>query len=450
MYEPALNLKKLSKPIYFSVSLLVVAAPVGFLSVPHWINAALGLLTIVLLVDRTNSQPMHVASASQGRQTWLAVIGLSAPLMAVLFGQIFRGDWHWPDYDAPARTLFGAIVCVGLIRSPLLPPMKLAALLSAALTLTLMLLPVGISDEAIQHWGGRYATRLTDTTTYGSYVGLITTLTLALFIFYWVSARNKNNVTKTLTAILMTVSVTTGLWALIGSQTRGAWIAATVATGSLTWLFLTKSMTGAHHSTRLTNGRVLPLLAILALVVLTIVLADKGTIARLTSILHELLPAISGKYQPDSAGIRAQMYRAALDLFLSAPWTGYGDLNYNFILQAPEYTAKYNKEVLEMLAGAGPHSETFGRALQSGIWGFIATVVFLGIPIAIFLRNRKTDVTPPGQIVNNSGVVLMCYLIIVQFTTEFSLKHVSSFNAYLLAVMLAISIKSKNACTKDA
>jgi O-antigen ligase len=405
-------------------------------------NSALFSLAILLpTYRRLSGSAIQNLDGEKGQSVFI-LIGLLAPILAVFLGQILRGQWNWADFDAPSRLILGAIVYRTLVKTTSPSSTEIGFALSAGLAVTLVLLPLGITTLE----GGRFATALSDTNTFGSYVGLMLALFTSLVAF---SKFPSEMPYKGLIKLAAVASSFWGAWALFGSQSRGAWIATAGALLLTFWLLMAgnklkgEKTTSSINPTHLIFTWIGGLIAIVALFP-----GEGGVLARLGGTASELSAAVQGHYTQASAGIRIQMYRAALDLFCEAPLAGFGDLNYRFARDSSLLAAKYPPEVLQMLTGAGPHSELLGRALQSGVWGVIATVLFFVVPSAIFWCNRKIDSTAIGQMINNSGVTVMFYLSLIQFTTEFSLKHVSSFNAYLLAIMLAISVKSKAAHEK--
>jgi O-antigen ligase len=418
----------------FLILLLVAAAPVGFLSVPHWINAALFLLAILLPIHKTLLVDPTSGANPKTKQSQLIVVVFLAPIVAVLLGQSLRGTWQWSDYDAPSRLLLGLVVYTALAKAGRPSASNVLSALAVGLILTLAVLPLGITTQAMQRWGGRFATALSDTNTFGSYVGLIVILSICLIVFSQPRNAHSRKLSQQSLRWLALIPVGVGIWALIGSQSRGAWISAAGALFAATWILFSRS-----RASNVATGTLVTVLCIALAISLG---ASHGVFGRLESISQELWAAFHGHYRPDSGGVRIQMYRAALDLIWAAPFTGYGDLGYKLALESPVLRAQYPPEVLNMLGGAGPHSEIFGRALQSGLWGVIGVALHLGIPCLIFWKNGQVDSSSLGRVINSTGLVLMTYLILVQFSIEFTLKHTASFNALLLALLLAISVKS--------
>lgn len=412
--------------------LLIVAAPVGFLSVPHWINAALFLLAILLPIHKTLLADQTREGSYKTKQSQLILVAFLAPIVAVLLGQSLRGIWQWSDYDAPARLLLGSVVYTVLAKTVRPSASNVASALAIGLILALAVLPLGVTPEAIQRWSGRFATTLSDTNTFGSYVGLIVSLTICLILFS-LPHKDHNKLSKWSLRWLALIPVGIGVWALIGSQSRGAWISFAGVLSAVTWVLF------SHSRRAVTTG----LLVMTICIAIAVSLAtSNGALWRLESIWHELWAAFQGHYRTDSASVRIQMYQVALDLFWAAPFTGYGDLGYKLALESTVLKSQYPPEVLNMLGGAGPHSEIFGRALQSGLWGVVGVILHFGIPSWIFWKNGQVDRSSLGRVINRTGLVLMTYLILVQFTIEFTLKHTASFNALILALLLAVSVKS--------
>ncbi len=409
-------------------------------------NAALFALAILLTLHYLASPRSACKYAVPKEiQCPLVILGFLSPVFAVLIGQALRGDLRWPDYDAPSRLILGATVFYTIIRSRALSTSTLIIFLTVGLTIALALLPLGVTTEATQRWDGRFSTKISDPNTFGSYVGLMLMLVASIVIFLRPSETVQHKTVGFAANMAATsCSITVAVWALVGSHSRGAWIAVAGSFVGMIILLVSdvkKRVIDQGAATRM--GFVA--LGVLASFVITVLVAPESinhAMSRFHSIEAEFQALTKGAYAPNSMGIRVQMFSASLSLFKDAPLTGYGDLNYRDALASGAITTQYPAEVLQMLAGAGPHSEVFGRALQSGVWGLVSSVLFIGIPFFVFWCNRRTDRSRVGQAANNAGLIMMIYFFLIQITIEFTLKHTASFNAFILAILLAISVKS--------
>jgi O-antigen ligase len=411
--------------------LLIVMTPVGFLSVFNWSGVL--LLALVILACWTWLQATGAPSPHRPASRWHIAVFLS-PIFAVGAAQLLRWELNLPDFDAPLRLLLATAVYLALwrIRFP-------AAVLMSALIIGIALgVPaawLGMTPEAIAGWGGRFATPLSDTNAFGSFMGLFVCMLSAA---HFLRPSIKQRWLEVLITLVFLVTIGLGLYLLFGTYGRGAWLATALG-------LLVVGGVVAHARPERAGRRAFWLLLSLFLVpgLMSQLAPDTFTnlLARAQSIVSEVALWHQGVERDSSGGMRLEMNAAALDLFLHAPLTGYGDVGYAQAAREPWMTAKYSEALIHMFTTAGAHNELWARTLSSGIWGFMATALFFVVPLATFLhvlRNHSKGL----HVVGGIGLVAISYLFFIQFTNEFSLKYIASFNAYLMAVLLAAAANS--------
>ncbi len=406
--------------------------------------ASLLVLTVLLLIPKNSGRQDSLDDPNPTKKLLLVVSIFLIPTIAVLIAQIIRGELKWEDYDSPSRLLFGMLVFINLTKLREVEVQKVQSAVSTGLCLALLTLPIAVSESSRQRWGGRFATTLSDPNTLGSFVGLFMVLLLCQIVFQNPLKLRKYTIIHLGWLLTRVVAMGCGLWALIGSQSRAAW-AATAVTGLLVvGLFVGDVI---RHRQSLGSYWLRLLILFMLLIVLGAlapILSIDGTSNRFQSIFLQISNALSDKnfHDQQSISIRFEMYMVGLEIFLSNFLSGYGDLNYRFVLESEQFLSRYHTETLELFVSAGPHSELLARALQSGIWGLFGAITLFCLPGYIFWRNKQGDPSRTGQVANKCGVIFTTYVILIQFSIEFSLKYVSSFYGYILAVLLATSIKS--------
>lgn len=88
--------------------------------------------------------------------------------------------------------------------------------------------------------GGRFATALSDTNTFGSYAGLMLVLFTSLTASFRPPPKCPPKAADQLITLLVLFVITIGLWTLVSSQSRGAFIALLAACAMAAWLAFLK------------------------------------------------------------------------------------------------------------------------------------------------------------------------------------------------------------------
>ena len=94
---------------------LVIVSPVFLLTVKHWTN----LVVLVVFVGslffllRRKEPPLQDTDELR-RWRWIIALTLAGPVLAVGLGQLLRGEFYPPNFDAPLRIALCAPVFLAI------------------------------------------------------------------------------------------------------------------------------------------------------------------------------------------------------------------------------------------------------------------------------------------------------------------------------------------------
>lgn len=406
---------------------LIVTAPIGFLSVLNWSAALLLVLAVFSCWVLWRRTPTHLSAVTAASRWHLAVFIF--PILAVGISQALRLEGHSPDFDAPSRLLIASVIYLALWHSRFSPQTAVLALI-AGIALSVPSAWLGMTSEAISGWGNRFATPSSDTNAFGSFMGLFVCMLSAAYLL---RGPCKSKGAEVLYAIGCFATIASAVYLLLGTFGRAAWLST-----ALGLMVVGGVVTYARPPGWRPRFLFLVTTPVLALAAISFL--DPDFLARVFGRAQSVAVEVTGWHQglerDSSGGMRLEMNAAAFDLFLHAPVTGFGDLRHAQLAREPWMTTKYSEALIHMLTTAGPHSEFWGRTLQSGIWGSIAVGCFFVIPLVTFARVLRRRTVEAG-FVGGVGLVAIFYLGTVSFSNEFTLKYIASFNGFLMAVLLA-------------
>ena len=130
-----------------------------------------------------------------------------------------------------------------------------------------------------------------------------------------------------------------------------------------------------------------------------------------------------------SSGIRMEMWKSSLEAVKQSPWLGYGYRNSN--IEVAKYVDNHHETVA---AFTHLHNEYLTNLLAAGVFGLIALLCLLFIPIWIFIKQLKTK--------ENYDYALMGIMLCVGYATfgfthiAFGEEHVNAFYIFFLSFLL--------------
>ena len=410
---------------------LVIVSPVFLLTVRHWTN----LVVLVVFVGslffllRKKQVTLHDTDELK-RWRWIIALTLTGPLLAVGMGQLLRGEFYPPNFDAPLRIalcapVFLAISFGWLYREGKEPITFLWMKFSfpAALIWTLLYKPSWTTLRPPgEAWGlNRITTYFVDALSFGSLTLLFSLLSVAALNFFW----HKLTITN---RIFVLIAILSGLYLSVMSGSRTGWLALPLFL--LIWIrFFAWQQYG---KVKAILGALLFMGGILLLIPLQPVLVEKIYLA-----LSEVRNYHWNTLNPDnSVGMRISFYRMAVFYFFENPLKGWGDLGWMELINSPEIS-QYATAFTKDYAKNGFHNEVFTSAVRSGIWGLISSIALLFIPVffAINIQSKSSSYTL--KFLTLFLLIFMSHLIVAGMTTEVTnLVFLASFIGLSLSIFI--------------
>ncbi len=396
------------------LSALLFSSVIGYLSLRGWTNITLFLALILVAFRWQSVWPEARAYVPELRGVMLV---LFLPIAVLLISQAARQDWIVKAYDGPARML----ICIPLMLYLCTKRMDFARLLGVAAPLALFVLvaEVKLNPSASAFWGGRFATYFVDTDTFGVYA-----LIFATFCLFSID-RATAACGKWLLALQL-AGVVAGGYLLIGSQTRGAWVALPIVFAL--WFILRGRTMDRRYLLTLSGGLLLGLM--LALVLFP------GAAARLSSVFNEVSMWRSGAHRDSSAGLRLTMWHMSWELFKHSPLFGYGDTGFRVYLNEPWITSFASLDARSTILN-GPHNEFLANILRSGVLGGVAVIGLFLAPFRVFWRQRSCQDAQVAKASHIGMAYLVCLMVSSISFEVFNLKYTSTFYGIVISCLVA-------------
>lgn len=407
------------------IKAILLASPVFLMTTKGWTNSLLFLLFTLTTIGLVWSKSLIPKTFDQGQKKYakLIIASLAAGFLAILITQGLRGELLLKAFDAPLRML----LCIPIFLYLCHKPLNIVKAAPYVLSLSFLATFVYILQhpEILAFWGGRFATKPVDPNAFGVYTALL----FSLLLF---SLNPNNLINQKLRLAIAIVGLIIGVHLIIGSGTRGAWLA-------IPFLLTVWGIINIKENQKLTL-----LLSGLLLAVLLISYALFPNFqTRVDSGFHEIHSWLFTTTKDTSAGIRLSMWQVTWDLLQKSPFIGYGDSGYQHLLNDQYLSRSYSPIVLETIAKAGPHNEYIANLLRSGIFGGLSIVVTLFAPLYVYLKSlpKQQDLVDRGFNPNHLGLALFICLAISSMSVEiFNLKYTSSFYGLLIAMIYSQTI----------
>lgn len=405
-----------------------------------WANICYILLFTFSVIHLKRSV-IHAQKQRQFIQLVWLFSALALPVFAIFFSQLARNDWLLSAYDGPSRMLFAIPILLYFVY------LKLDFVKILGISMPILLFATIISihqhPEVITFWGGRYATTFVDPNSFGNF-SVIFTAFCAFNLNVNVLEKNASK-PQMQTALAwffyQTLGLMAGLYLVLGSGTRGSWLA--VPAIAAIWLTL-------HY--RDLNAQFLALIGIISLVCFVFILLFYPQISgRFASGFIEVKSWFNHENRDTSAGIRLSMWHIAWDLYSQHPLIGYGDQGFKKFLNSPFINSDASQIAKDTIRCCGPHNELLANMLRSGILGMLSVIGLFLIPLGIFIRNIKHRLASV-KLAAQLGTIYIITLMICSLSMEvFNLKYTASFYGLMMAGLIAqiISMRDDLTCQKD-
>lgn len=398
------------------LTVILVSSIVGFLSIKGLTNTCLFLLLVPsLFYLKKNTH--HIFQENKFKVIFPIIIALSLPIIAIFLSQLGRQDWLMRAYDGPSRMLF-AIPILFLLIYKKVDFARLLALTSPA-ALWGIAFSVFLHPEVVSKELGRYATTFVRPNAFGTYTTVLTS-----FCLFHLTLHAKQS---KLSFLYQASGLLIGLALVIGSGTRGSWLA-------IPFILFVWSL--------LNYRTIRPLLPWFFLIIIIFYfLSSSGFFTypgdRLSSGFYEISNWINNSDVDSPTGLRLSIWKISWQLFLHNPLFGYGNQGYAAFLNEPWFSSTTSSAAKETLACCGTHNELLANTLRSGITGTISVFFLFLAPFTLFAKNAK-HVNIKISVASQLGLAYITCITICSISIEvFHLKYLSSFYGLIIAGLTA-------------
>lgn len=410
---PLVELAK-TAPLDFLLGLGVALLPIFHLTVKSWTNGWLAFLTVVSLMVLIH-EIRNGNGLFEDWKTKAVFACLAAPLLGIGIAQLARKQLFWNALDGPSRMACAAVVFLALKKRRI--PFVGAFRWCCSLSILVCLFSILAFKTGIHAWGGRFATYFVDCDTFGQHVTLLTFLSFMMV--------QMDETPRAVQLALDCAAVLGGAYLVLGSQTRGAWIA--VGPLSIVWLLAVRRAPLRILMTSLAGVFAL-------LIVLTL---KHESYNRVLSIYQELSQWFSGHNRETSAGIRITMWNMSWALFQNSPAFGYGEYeDYKYLLDNT-WIASVSTDQAKEAIRHGPHNQVAAEALRSGFLGILYSIGYFAIPAIVFLRGLFSASRRLQKSAALGFCVVVAFAVFSLSMEVFSLKFAASFFGFLIAAFSA-------------
>ena len=418
---------------------LVIVSPVFLLTVKHWTNLVVLFVFVGSLFFLLRKKEISLQDTDELRRwRWIIALTLTGPVFAVGMGQLLRGEFYPPNFDAPLRIalcspIFLAISRGWLYKDGAQPITFLWMKYCFPLTL---IWTFAYRPSWTTNWVAHViTTNFVDVLSFGSLTLLFALLSFAALTFFWPCLSWLNR-------LISIASVSIGFYLSVKTGSRTGWLNMPI--------FLIVWALGFSLPT---YGRLKTLL-IFFLILITagiFIQSNPYFTSKVLAAINEI-----SNYHWDarstegSADIRISFYRMALFYFLHNPIKGWGDLGWKEWMNSPEIV-QYASEYARNFPEHGFHNEILTSAVRSGIWGLISSITFFLFPIIWAVKILKKSINVDLKIFGFFIVFLMLHMLLAGMTTEVTnLVFLASFLGLTISVLVGESIAHSTAVSHVA
>ncbi len=401
---------------------LLVTSIVGFLTIKKWTNICLFLI-LILSFFYTKRIFIDLYKKDMLKRAMPIIIIFSLPIIAIFIGQLGRGDWLFRAFDGPSR-IFLSIPILFLFMYKKINCSYLIGVV-APITMVVTLYSILIDPERISNGGGRYSTTFVDPNTLGTYSLLFTSFCLINMDLNYKSPK--------LWYIYQFIGTLAGFFIIIGTGTRGSWLA----------IPFILSLWVIFNYRKINKQFFLILISFVFLSSMTVFYYFPYSLDRISDFYSVLGNWDDFEKLDVSVHLRIYMWETAWQLFLQNPLFGYGDHNLAPFLD--DFLARQNALSMDItLNKHGPHNQILANALRSGIWGVISVLGLFVVPVIMFIRNINHNIESVARAAKLGVIYITCLFICSLSLEVFSLKYSFSFYGLLISGLIAQILSYQN------
>ena len=404
------------------LAMAVALLPLFYLTLKNWTEAWLVILAVVSVYGIFRSRLPLRAFFPDAATAWMFV-ALAFPIVAVFISILIRGDLQsslWKQnidlLNGPSRLFLAAIALLWMNYKKVrfLDVFQIVSAVGIIVTFFF----ATTQQPGVAH---RYTTSLLDLCTFGQQIVLVGAIQFLLLAFRpshsrWVLA-------------LTVVSIMLAAYMAINSGGRGGWIAVPP-------LLLLAALLYPGRKAKLLMLLFLGLLAVGGILAINKVFQE-----RLTSIYSETQAWFAGDATAGGSG-RLTLMSISWELIKDNPIKGYAhkDNLWRPVYQMdparylrPGFTYEETEYHRYTLCDTGEHNQYLHELLISGIFGIVALVLLLLVPLIVFLtrlRGSEGDFYAAAAV--GVGFVL-AFMVFGLTQGPFSYKVIASFYGFVIA-----------------
>lgn len=404
------------------LALAVALLPLFYLTLKNWTETWLVVLAVVSVYGIFRSRLSLRAFFPDAATAWMFV-ALAFPIVAVFISTLIRGDFQFSLWkqnldllNGPGRLFLAglALLWMNYKRVRFLDAFQVVS--AAGIIVTAFFATTqqpGVAD--------RYTTSLLDLCTFGQQICLLGLLQFYLVVFH--PPRSRAVWALSIVAILLAAKMG------ISAGGRGGWIA--VPPLLLLAAFLYKG----------NKAKILGLLLVSLIAVAGVLALNPKFRDRLTSIYSETTAWFAGDATAGGSG-RLTLMAISWELIKDNPIKGYAHKNY---LWKPVYgmePRRYSRDGFTYesteyhrytLCDTGEHNQYLHEWLMNGLFGFVAQILLLLVPLAVFIK-RLSGSEGDAYAAAAIGIALVVAFMVFGLTQgPFSYKVIASFYGFMIA-----------------
>lgn len=216
-----------------------------------------------------------------------------------------------------------------------------------------------------------------------------------------------------------------GLVASLASGSKGGWLAIPVFIAIFIYF----------KTNRIFTRMIMPTVIAATLTATLLYSVNANLYQRMNEFTNDVVKFYQGN-RDTSAGIRWQLYKASVDVFLRHPIFGVGPDGLALEMKQMMEIGKITPKAAE-LGCAEVHNDILSKAARMGVFGLVAILAIYLVPLILFWRASKSafeQVQRAGVL----GIIFVSGLFVFGLTVEFlNLTMAVSFYSFTVAVLLA-------------
>ena len=256
----------------------------------------------------------------------------------------------------------------------------------------------------------------------GVFANLAVSMFFAVLVFY----QQESSKYKIFTLL----SLFSGLFVIVASGTRGAWLSFLLLLGVyLYFLYKQKAMA---------NVRSKIIVVFIIIVVLSVISLNQSVKYRTHLAYSETTAWLSGDTTPNAVSMRLEMYKTVIDNVKDVPFFGHGLRTSNIVLYslAPPRFQGY------ILSFNHLHNAYLTNYFNGGVFLLVTLFLLLFAPLRLFIKANSRNQEDPIFI---SGVMLtLGYASYGMVNILFGDVFMNAFYVFFLAIFLLLTTRLKN------